>query len=70
MDRPVEMASWVLGGEEKGWGLARINEIVASRKRHVAVLDQRIPVYILYRTAFVNPEDNMLYFWLLWKICG
>ncbi len=63
MDRPAEMASWVLGGEEKGWGLARINEIVASRKRHVAVLDQRIPVYILYRTAFVNPEDNMLYFY-------
>jgi len=63
MDRPAEMASWVLGGEEKGWSIARINEIVASRKRKVAVLDQRIPVYILYRTAFVNPEDNTLYFY-------
>ena len=54
MDRPAEMAAWVLGGEEKGWSLARVNEIVASRKRQVAVLDQPIPVYILYRTAFVN----------------
>jgi murein L,D-transpeptidase YcbB/YkuD len=33
MDRPAEMAAWVLGGEEKGWSLARINEIVASQKR-------------------------------------
>ena len=63
MDRPAEMASWVLGGEEKGWSLARVNEIVASRKRQVAVLDQPISIYILYRTAFVNPEDNMLYFY-------
>ena len=63
MDRPAEMASWVLGGEEKGWSLARVNEIVASRKRQVAVLDQPISIYILYSTAFVNPEDNMLYFY-------
>jgi L,D-transpeptidase YcbB len=63
MDRPAEMAAWVLGGEEKGWSLARVNEIIASRKRQVAVLDQPVPVYILYRTAFVNPEDNTLYFY-------
>ena len=63
MDRPAEMAAWVLGGEEKGWSLARVNEIVASRKRQVFVLDQPMPVYILYRTAFVNPEDNTLIFY-------
>lgn len=63
MDRPAEMASWVLGGDEKGWGLARVNEIIASRKRQVAVLDQPVPVYILYRTVFVNPEDDRLYFY-------
>ncbi|MEN8806114.1 MAG: L,D-transpeptidase family protein [Desulfobacterales bacterium] len=63
MDRPAEMAAWVLGGEEKGWSLARVNEIIASRKRQVAVLDQPVPVYILYRTAFVNPEAHTLYFY-------
>jgi murein L,D-transpeptidase YcbB/YkuD len=63
MDRPAEMAAWVLGGEEKGWSLARVNEIIASRKRQVVVLDQPVPVYILYRTAFVNPEDHTLYFY-------
>ena len=63
MDRPAEMAAWVLGGEEKGWGLARVNEVIAGRKREVVVLDQPIPVYILYRTAFVNPQDHALYFY-------
>ena len=63
MDRPAEMAAWVLGGEEKGWSLARVNEIIAGRKRQVAVLDEPVPVYILYRTAFVDPEDNSLYFY-------
>jgi murein L,D-transpeptidase YcbB/YkuD len=63
MDRPAEMAAWVLGGEEKGWSLARVNEIIADRKRQVVVLDQPVPVYILYRTAYVDPEDNALYFY-------
>jgi murein L,D-transpeptidase YcbB/YkuD len=63
MDRPAEMAAWVLGGAEKGWSLVRVNEIIASRKRQVVVLDQPVPVYILYRTAYVDPEDNALNFY-------
>ena len=63
MDRPAELASWVLGGEEKRWGLSRIEEIVAGHQRQVVVLEQPVPVYILYRTAYVNPEDRMLYFY-------
>ncbi len=63
MDRPAEMASWVLGGEAAGWGLSRIEEIIAGRKRQVAVLEEPVPVYILYRTAYVNPEDGLLYFY-------
>ena len=61
MGRPAEMAAWVLGGEEKGWSLARVNEVIASGKRQVVVLDQPVPIYILYRTAYVNPADNSLY---------
>ena len=63
MDRPAEMAAWVLGGEEKGWSLARVNEIIAGRKRQVAVLEQPVSVYILYRTVYVNLEDNTLFFY-------
>ena len=63
MGRPVEMASWVLGGDEKGWGTERINEIIKSRERQVVVLEQPVPVHILYRTAFVDTESNTLHFY-------
>jgi murein L,D-transpeptidase YcbB/YkuD len=63
MDRPADMAAWVLGGEENGWTVERVNEIVASRKRQVVVLDQPMPVYLLYRTAYIDPEDKSLYFY-------
>lgn len=63
MDRPADMAAWVLGGEEKGWSLAQVNEVIASRKRKVAVLDQPVPVYIIYRTAYVDLKDHILYFY-------
>lgn len=57
------MAAWVLGGEEKGWSVERVNEIIATQKRKVATLDHPIPVYILYRTAFVRPEQNTVHFY-------
>ncbi|RLB67584.1 MAG: hypothetical protein DRH08_03300 [Deltaproteobacteria bacterium] len=63
MSKPAEMAAWVLGGEEKGWNLERIDEIIKSQKRQVVNLEEPMPVYILYRTAFVNSENNMLYFY-------
>ena len=63
LGRPAEMAAWVLGGADKGWNVERVNEIVRSRKRQVVTLEQPVPVYILYRTAFVNPDDGSLYFY-------
>jgi murein L,D-transpeptidase YcbB/YkuD len=63
MARPAEMAAWVLGGEENGWDLERVNEIIKKRERKVVVLDEQVPVYILYRTAFVDPEDGTLSFY-------
>ena len=63
MDRPAEMAAFVLGGEERGWSVERINKIIKSRERQVVVLDKPMPVYILYRTAYINPEDNTISFY-------
>ena len=63
MGRPVEMASWVLGGEEAGWGVERINQIIKGRERKVVVLEKPVPIHIMYRTAFVNTQDNSLIFY-------
>ena len=62
MDRPVEMASWVLGGEEKGWGVDRIKEIIKSKKRKVVVLEKPLPVHILYRTTYVDANNKLNFF--------
>lgn len=63
LSQPVEMAAWVLGGEEKGWSPARIKEIIATGKRQVVVPDEPAAVYILYRTVGIKPEDRNLYFY-------
>jgi murein L,D-transpeptidase YcbB/YkuD len=63
MDRPKEMASWVLGGEENGWGMEKVTQVIASRQRKVVVLDKKIPVHILYRTAYVDPDSNTIEFY-------
>lgn len=63
MERPREMASWVLGGEANGWGIERINEVIQSRKRKVVPLKKKIPVHILYRTAYVDPDSDTLEFY-------
>jgi len=62
MGRPAEMAAFVLGGKENGWTVERIEEIVKSQKRQVVKLEKTMPVHILYRTAYINPADNSLYF--------
>ena len=62
MGRPAEMAAWVLGGETKGWNVERVNKIIATRTRQVVTLDEPLPVYILYRTAFVTPNDGLIFY--------
>lgn len=63
MGKPAEMASWVLGGEEKGWSVERVKEVVASRKQLEVTLDQPVPVHILYRTVFIRPDEDAVYFY-------
>lgn len=62
MGRPAEMAVYVLGGEQKGWTVDRVNKIVDSRERQVVKLDKPMPIYIMYRTTFVGNND-MIYFY-------
>ena len=62
MARPTEMAAWVLGGEQKGWSVQRIKDIISTGERKVVNLEQPMPILILYRTATVM-EDGELYFY-------
>ncbi|MGW8195908.1 MAG: L,D-transpeptidase family protein, partial [Desulforhopalus sp.] len=63
LSRPAEMAAWVLGGETNGWSAERVKGIVATGKQQVVTLDQPLAIYILYRTAYVRPTDDVLMFY-------
>jgi murein L,D-transpeptidase YcbB/YkuD len=62
VSKPAELASYILGGEAEGWGMERINEIIASGKRKVVVLKKPFPILILYRTVVVGLENDKIYF--------
>ncbi|PQP35733.1 murein L,D-transpeptidase [Desulfobacteraceae bacterium SEEP-SAG9] len=62
VSRPAELASYILGGEEGGWGLARVKEIIKTGKRKIVRLKSPLPIYILYRTVIVDPENNEIIF--------
>ncbi len=62
VSKPAELAAYILGGEENSWGLERIGEIIAKGKRTVVPLKKPFPIYILYRTAFVDFVTGDLHF--------
>ena len=62
LSRPAEMASYVLGGEKNGWNIERVKEIIAGEKRQVVSLKKPFPIYILYRTVIVSPENEEVNF--------
>jgi len=61
LGKPVDLASWLLGGSQTGWSIAKINRLIATGKRQVVVLDKPVPIHLLYRTAVV--ADNGIFFY-------
>ena len=61
VSRPLQLASYLLGGESKGWSIRRLQKIVASGKRTILKLEAPYPIHILYRTALVG-DDGLVYF--------
>ena len=53
---PLKMAEYILGAE--GWSRAKIDQVIASGKRTVVTLKKKIPVYVVYLTAFVNKDGS------------
>lgn len=62
VSQPVELAAYVLGGDEAGWGVEKIKQIVASGKRTVVPLKKNFPINILYRTVIFDPESGEINF--------
>lgn len=54
---PLKMAEILLASE--GWNRARIDNVVASGKRTVVSLKQKIPVHVVYLTSWVNKDGSV-----------
>jgi L,D-transpeptidase YcbB len=58
VEKPVELAQWVLRDQPE-WTAQKIDAAMhAGREQHVA-LKRRIPVYIVYSTAWVDDEGRL-----------
>jgi L,D-transpeptidase YcbB len=53
VERPLDVAGFVFANQ-KGWDKAKVQQVMDSRKHTVVQLDERLPVYLLYWTAFVD----------------
>jgi len=56
VENPLELAGLVLQDSVK-WNMDRVKAAVATKKTATASLPKRIPVYILYLTAFAEGDD-------------
>ncbi len=58
MEKAVDLAEYVLSDDDQ-WTQESIRNAISTRERKVIVLKKRIPVHILYRTAWVSPNGTL-----------
>ena len=56
---PLQLAQLLLGGEENGWSVKRIDDIIASGENNRIALSPEVPINILYRTAWVEADGTV-----------
>jgi len=56
----MALAAWVLEKQREPWPAGRIDAAVASGQTSTVVLDEPVPVYIVYFTAYVNAADELV----------
>jgi murein L,D-transpeptidase YcbB/YkuD len=54
------LAEWVLGRQHERWDRARLEEAMASGRTQSVVLEEPVPVYIVYFTAYVDASGELL----------
>ena len=62
VNRPVELAHYLLSGDDRAWTMERIQQILDQGKRTIILLKKPVPVHILYRTVAVDPASGAVSF--------
>lgn len=58
LEKPVALAEYLLSDQKK-WNIERIEEAMMAEKPQQVNLTEPIPVYIVYRTAWVDEDDRV-----------
>ncbi len=58
-----ELAAYILGGPDNGWTEEKIDGLLADGLNKKIPLDRPVPVYILYSTAAVRPDDPDIFYY-------
>jgi murein L,D-transpeptidase YcbB/YkuD len=56
LERPLDLGARLLGGS---WSVQRLQSEIASGERQTVSLDQKVPVYLTYFTAAVQPDGTL-----------
>ncbi|MFN8392924.1 MAG: L,D-transpeptidase family protein [Bdellovibrionota bacterium] len=56
---PLELAELLLGGESAGWSAHRLKDIVGEGRNVKVALSEKIPIHIVYRTAWVDVDGSI-----------
>jgi L,D-transpeptidase YcbB len=57
VEKPIELATLLLRGNE-GWGRARIEQLIAKGRNRPILLNNPMPVHIVYLTAWVGSDGS------------
>jgi murein L,D-transpeptidase YcbB/YkuD len=63
LSRPLDLASYILSNDHQMVLRKQLKAQVASRKRKIFVLNQPLPVHLIYRTARVDRNTGAAYFY-------
>lgn len=58
LERPLELAEWLLRNSPD-WSREAIDRAIASGSERVVMLREKVPVHLLYWTAWINDEDEL-----------
>lgn len=62
VSEPEKLARYLLQTNARPWNEDEIAQQISSGKRKAVVLDEPIPVHLLYRTTYVDPKTEKVYF--------
>ncbi|MCW5207226.1 L,D-transpeptidase family protein, partial [Desulfobulbus sp. US2] len=63
LSRPLDLASYILSNDHQMISREQLKAQVASKERKIFVLNQPLPVHLIYRTARVDRDTGNAYFY-------